>query len=111
MNDLKNYVDGIAKDIFAIYDGTTQDTNEDGEKMTLWDYFADVLDVEYLIGADMSFRGCKIMVACGGPNIWVDTTRGEVFGAWGCDRETAWIPSEICEEIDLIFEELFDCAR
>ena len=109
--DLEHKVDYIAQELRQIFDGLYEELNEDGEEMSFYDYFIDALDIEYMIGADMNFRGCKIMVACGGPNIWVDTTRGEVFGAWGTERATAWIPSEICEEIDSVFEDLYQCSR
>ena len=46
-------------------------------------YFEDVYDVEYSIGGDGSLRGVRVMIACGGPNIWVDTNNGCVSGAWG----------------------------
>ena len=47
--------------------------------------------------------GCRLAVALGGPNVYVNTREGEVQGYWGSDRASAWLPSEICEEINAIF--------
>ena len=44
-----------------------------------------------------------------GPNICIDTNYNEIRGFWGSDRESAWLPSEIAEEIDNIFEEIYNC--
>lgn len=115
-NELRRMCESIANDLKELYDNEFTDEEieereENGEPTSVYDYFNDCLDIEYTISANGDFRGCKIMVACGGPNIWVDTCRGEVFGAWGSDRETAWIPSEICNEIDYIFEEMYNCTR
>lgn len=81
------------------------------ESLSFFDYFNDALDIEYTVGSDMQYRGVCIMVTCGGPNIYVDTTRGEVWGAWWGDKASAWLPREICDEIDSVFEELYQCAR
>lgn len=84
---------------------------EEKDKLTFWDYFNDALDIAYTISANGEYRGVRIMVACGGPNIYVDTTRGEVWGAWWGDKAAVWLPSEICNEIDAVFEEYYQCTR
>lgn len=116
---LQSHVDSIAEELKRVYEGEVIADEDDaqcygieeGEPLSFWDYFNDALDIEYTIGSDMSFRGVRIMVACGGPNIYVDTVRGEVFGAWWCETARAWIPSEVCNEIDAVFEELYACSR
>lgn len=84
---------------------------EDGEAYDLYSYFDDVLDIEYTISARGDFLGCRIAVALGGPNIYIDTRAGEIRGYWGTDRAEIWLPSEICNEIDAIFEELYECVK
>lgn len=106
---LQKHVESIADDLVKIYDGAYPEQNEDGEDMTFYDYFYDPLDIEYRIGYDRQFRSVKLLVAFGGPNIWVDTGSGEVVGAWWTDSASAWIPREVCNEIDTVFEELFYC--
>ena len=115
-NDLKKYVDGIRDDIKKLYEAEyTEDEREqmeeDGEAYDLYSYFSDVLDIEYTINSSFEYVGAKVYITLGGPNVWIDTREGYVKGAWGCDREEAWIPSEIAEEIDNIFCEYYACFR
>lgn len=115
--DLKNYVDSIAADLFRLYDGLDisdderEEMEENGDPIDLYDYFSDALDIEYRISSDMSFRSVKIALALGGPNIYVNTGRGCVEGFWGTDHYERWVPSDICEEINGIFEEYFSMKR
>ena len=116
MTELKEYVDRIRDDIKALYeadytDEQREEMEENGEAYDLYSYFTDVLDIEYRIGGDGQYRSVEVAVTLGGPNVYIDTGRGEVSGYWGSKHETAWIPNEICEEIDAIFEELYLCSR
>ena len=43
-------------------------------------------DIRYLVDRDKRFMGAEILVAGGGPTIWVDTFREQVTGWWGTDR-------------------------
>lgn len=117
MKELQETVDAIREEICKLYDGLDitdderEELEENGEFTSLYDYFNDALDIEYRIGSDMTLRSVRIMVAFGGPNIYIDTGRGCVEGFWGTDSAERWIPTEVCEEIDSIFEEYFSCAR
>lgn len=73
----------------------------------LLDYFEDVLDVEYRIGADKSFRSVRLMVAFGGPNIYIDTEAREVQLRWWTEAGEYCLDSDICDEINDLFEELY----
>lgn len=113
MTELHEYVDRIASEIKRIYEADWTDEErermeEEGEACNLYDYFADALDVEYTVDRDLRYLGARIAVTLGGPNVYVNTRTGDVEGFWGCDRASAWIPREICDEIDAIFEEEFD---
>lgn len=115
-NELQNYVEGIRDDLKKLFeaeytDEERENMEESGEAYDLYSYFADALDIEYTIDSRGEYLGAKIFVTLGGPNVWVDTRMGEVSGAWGCDRASAWLPSEICEEIDSIFSEYYACLR
>jgi predicted RNA-binding Zn-ribbon protein involved in translation (DUF1610 family) len=61
--------------------GEIRDTG-DYEQLSVWDWLADVLDVEYRVGSDKEYRSVKIMVACGGPNIYIDTAAAMVQLYW-----------------------------
>lgn len=55
---------------------------DDYEQLSIWDYMSDILDIEYRCGSDKEYRSCKIMVACGGPNIYIDTASAMVKLYW-----------------------------
>lgn len=124
-SDLKKHCDEIADMLKAVSDGELVvdadgeaegmyfDGLEEGDTVTMWDYLTteDVFDIEYTIGSDGDFRGVRLMVACGGPNIYINTNSGKVEGYWWTDRADAWIPSEICDEINSVWEEYYNCTR
>jgi hypothetical protein len=64
-------------------------------------------DIRYLIAADKSYLGAEIMVAGGGPTIWVDTWDKEVKGYWGGDRVSEPFIDNL--GLDDYCEELFGC--
>lgn len=70
-----------------------------------------IYDVEYRIGGDFEYRNVSLMVAGGGPNIYIDTGSGNVELFWGSERATAWIPSEVTDEIDDIYREIYKSIR
>lgn len=116
INELEAYCKGYREDLERLYnaDYTEEERErleEEGEAYDLYSYFNDVLDIEYTISARGDYLGCRIAVAPGGPNIYIDTRAGEIRGAWGTDRAEVWLPSEICNEIDAIFEELYECVK
>lgn len=61
----------------------------DSEYPNAFDYLSDALDIEYVRDSQGSYRGAIVLVAFGGPNIWIDTRWREVRGAWWGDRCTA----------------------
>lgn len=83
--------------------------SDDFEEETLWEYFNDCYDIEYRIGSDKQLRSVKIMVACGGPNIYIDTATKQVELYWWGDRASYPIDYDTCNEIDSIFEEYYNC--
>ena len=43
-------------------------------------------DIRYLVDSRKRYLGAELLVAGGGPTIWVDTFREQVTGWWGTDR-------------------------
>ena len=43
-------------------------------------------DIRYLVDREKRFMGAEILVAGGGPTIWVDTFKEQVTGWWGAAR-------------------------
>lgn len=87
--------------------GKTLEENE-LEPFAMYDYFADVLDVEYRVGSDREYRSVQVMVACGGPNIYVDTASKSVELYWWGDRASCLLLSDTVDAIDECFSELFN---
>jgi hypothetical protein len=83
---------------------------DDCEQATIFDYVNDsVLDIEYRISADRKYKSVRLMVACGGPNISIDTAECAVQLRWWTDREEFPLSKEASEAIDEAFEELYNC--
>ncbi len=90
--------------------GCKHEFNEDAEELSIYDYFEDdIYDIEYRIGSDRKLRSVKIMVAFGGPNIYIDTDTGTVELYWWGERGSAPIDERTVDAIDDYFEELFNC--
>ena len=102
-NECREYAEMIRNDVNSLYDGNAVDECE-----SLWDYIADALDVEYTLNSQRELIGVRVYVTLGGPNCWIDTRTGEVVCAWGSDKESAWLASEVCEEINAYFEEFLN---
>jgi len=81
--------DGIILNAEEHEDILEETGQEPGEKMTAAYWMDDALDFEYVISRDGDYRGGSVLVAFGGPNIWVNTMTGQVEGYWGSDRATA----------------------
>ncbi len=79
------------------------------EPETMLDYFSDAFDIEYRIGSDRNFRSVCLLVACGGPNIYVDTCAKEVQLYWWSDRASYPISTEAADAINEDFEMLYNC--
>ena len=85
-NDLRAQCDAIAKAI-----ETGEYGFEEGyeyEYPCAEDYLQSALSIEYVRDSDGEYRGAIVLVAFGGPNIWIDTRWKEVRGAWWGDNCT-----------------------
>lgn len=99
----------IANELEAITKGDA--TGEDGETVSLWDYFEDALDIEYTIGSDMKYRGVCVMVTCGGPNIYINTNSGAVELYWGGDSARCYLMPDLVDAINDVFEDQYNCCK
>ena len=102
---LKNHVDSIAK---TLSEGFADDElNYDDEPMSAYDYLQDALDIQYIVTGSGDYLGARVLVAFGGPNIWVNTQTGTVEGAWWGDKAYASFNDEI--GLDDALSELWAC--
>tara|TARA_R110002153_G_scaffold158253_1_gene310328 strand:- start:161 stop:541 length:381 start_codon:yes stop_codon:yes gene_type:complete len=83
--------------------------HENCETLSGFDYVADVLDVNWLLDSKREFKGARLLVTFGGPNIWIDTAKKTVEGHWWGDSYTA---SYSRDEMDIegACAEWFGCA-
>lgn len=93
-----------------VVDKDEVEDDEDHDEYTLWDYFEDALDIEYIIHRDKSYKGVRIMITCGGPNIYVSTMTNKVELYWWSDKASYPISKKVADEIDAYFEELYNCC-
>ena len=64
-------------------------------------------DIRYYVDREKRYLGAEILVAGGGPTIWVDTWDKEVKGYWGTDRVTWAFQDNI--GLDDYCEEMYGC--
>ena len=76
-NGLADMVQHIAD---AINNGEYEHKGENG--CEAYDYLSDALDFRWIVQNDLEFIGARVLVAFGGPNIWIDTTTQKVEGYW-----------------------------
>ena len=114
----------LAEKIDAIHDGLAyhspddyddvivvddfDDVPADVDEVTLGEFLADNYNVEYRVGQNLDLRSVSIMLACGGPNIWVDTDSGCVELYWGTEHEQYPISWGARQEIEDYFSDEFD---
>ena len=70
---LRRMCKNIAEDITA--------GKEDASK-----WMEGVYDIEWITHNDHTYKAARLMVAGGGPNIWVNLHTDTVDGYWGCDK-------------------------
>ena len=66
-----------------------------------------VYDIRYLVDREKRYLGAMLMVAGGGPTIWVNTWTKEVEGYWGGDKCTHYFQDNI--GLDDYNEEIYNC--
>ena len=64
----------------------TDDETGETRTETASDWREGVYDIRYLVDREKKYLGCELMVAGGGPTIWVNTWTNEVEGYWGGDK-------------------------
>lgn len=110
-NECREYAQRVAKEIEAIYNGTTEEENDDGEKMSLYDYVADALDFEVILTSTKTVKSVRLYITLGGPTCYVDTELHAVVYAWGGDREEYPLDWNACDELESIIAEYMEMER
>ena len=108
-NDIKQHVQSIADNLTnppwnEWNEG--RDVDNEGE-FSAFDYLQDALDIEYIVNSKGEYLGARVLVAFGGPNIWINTRTKTVEGYWWSDSASASFQDNI--GLDEALEELFSC--
>ena len=86
-----------------------REDNDTGEKYreTAHEWMEGTYDIRYYVDRDKRYLGCEILVAGGGPTIWVNTYTQQVEGYWGGDK----VLEPFIDNLDLddYNEELYSC--
>ena len=109
--ECREYAQRVAEEIEVIYNGTTEEENDDGEKMNLYDYVADALDFEVILTSMKTVKSVRLYVTLGGPTCYVDTELHAVVCAWGVDREEFPLDWDVCDELESIIAEYMEMER
>ena len=73
----KNIADSITNPV---------DNLEHGEQASVASWMQDVYDIRYIVDREKRYMGAELMVAGGGPTVWVNVYTKEVEGFWGFDK-------------------------
>jgi len=82
---LRRMCKSIADSITNPEDITDEETGEKRQE-TAGDWMEGTYDIRYYVDRDKRYLGCEILVAGGGPTIWVNTYTQQVEGYWGGDK-------------------------
>ena len=81
----------MCKDIAdSISEPLERTDGETGEKRTetASDWMGGVYDIRYIVDREKRYYSAELLVAGGGPTVWVNLNTKEVEGYWGGDRVT-----------------------
>ena len=96
-------------DVFRCPECGHVDDTDNYEMKTIWDYLNDVYNVEFRVDSSKELRSVQIMVACGGPNIYLDTASRDVELYWWTERARWPLSSDAVEALDDWAEEYWGC--
>lgn len=83
---------------------------DDYEQCSLYDYFADMLDIDWIIDSNKEYKACRIMMACGGPNIYINTWDKQVELYWWTESAKYPLSYQAVESINEWAEEYWMCT-
>ncbi len=73
------------------------------------DFMEGVYDIEWITFQDHSYKGARLLVAGGGPTVWVNVKTDEVEGYWAGDHCTEAFQDNIGLRAHL--EDLHACSK
>lgn len=104
---LKEQVEHIARNI---EEGTWEgfEPSEEYPEPDAYEYLSDALDIQYIVSGKREYIGARVLVAFGGPNIWINTQTKTVEGYWWGSKAFASY-SQDALGLDEALETLWSC--
>ena len=97
--EFQKTVDRIADTLENIKDDGFYEFEDKNDEDGHW-YFDDIYNFDIVWRMGFGLMGIRIMIACGGPNIWIDTFEKTVHGYWGGDEAISYLTDDCCEKIE-----------
>ena len=104
---LRRMCKNIAEEISAGPQQVNIHTGEDREEVTASSWMEDVYDIRYIVDREKGYCSAELMVAGGGPTIWVSLDEMMVQGYWGGDK--VLVPFSDNLGLDDYCQELYGC--
>lgn len=98
----------LEKHVVSIAEDITEEGKEERIK-SAYDYLEDALDINYIVSSRGDYKGAEVLVAFGGPNIWIYTREQAVKGYWWGDKAEAHYTDNI--GLDEALEEIYQTTR
>ena len=95
----KNIADSITNPV---------DNSEHGEDASVASWMEGVYDIRYIVDREKRYLGAELMVAGGGPTVWVNLDTKYVEGYWGGDKVTEPFIDNL--GLDDYCEEMYGCS-
>lgn len=99
MDHVQNIADRLAFP-FIEWDAEEYGADDPEYGVTAVDYLEGVLDIVHYVSSDGTHLGAELLVAFGGPNIYVDTRHKTVEGFWWGDHHKVRLSSSADENVD-----------
>ena len=103
---LRRMCKNIANSISEPQQITDEETGEKRQE-TASDWMEDVYDIRYIVDREKRYFSAALLVAGGGPTMWVSLNEMEVQGYWGGDRVN--VPFSDNLGLDDYCEEMYGC--
>ena len=104
----KRIADDITEKAITRYNGYETEHDEDDEGTLATRIMEGVYDIRYIVDREKRYYSAELLVAGGGPTIWVNLNTKEVEGYWGGDRVTEPFIDNI--GLDDYLEEMYACS-
>lgn len=72
------------------------------------DYLSDWIDIEYTVDAERKYKGVKVMIAWGGPDIYINTNTCAIEMCWWDKKDYYPITGLVTDMVDEMFQDIYE---